>query len=190
MARPMKRGANVALTQEIPTLTGVVLGVRWNAGAEQALSDNLVAATILCDAASQAPSDEYFVFFNQLTSPDLSVSQLRRGAGRRPGADRGRPARRAGRDPPHRRGRCTSTRARAQRRTLGQLRECAVRVLDLRRRRGTGALGEPGAGPAVGDRDLLLGELYRHSSGWKFKVIGQGYDNGISGIAADYGVPL
>ena len=32
MAPPMKRGANVALTQEIPSLTGVVLGVRWNAG--------------------------------------------------------------------------------------------------------------------------------------------------------------
>src|SRR6478736_543612 len=76
MAPPMKRGANVALTQEIPTLTSVVLGIRWNAGAEQALSDNLVAATILCNSESQAPSDEYFVFFNQLTSPDLSVVQL------------------------------------------------------------------------------------------------------------------
>ena len=37
MTPPLRRGANVALTQEIPTLTGVVLGVRWNAGAEQAL---------------------------------------------------------------------------------------------------------------------------------------------------------
>ena len=63
----MKRGANVALTQEIPDLTGVVLGVRWNAGAEQVLTDNLVVATILCDARSQALSDEHFVFFNQLT---------------------------------------------------------------------------------------------------------------------------
>ena len=53
MAPPMKRGANVALTQEIPSLTGVVLGVRWNAGSEQTLSDNLVAATILCNAQSQ-----------------------------------------------------------------------------------------------------------------------------------------
>src|SRR6476661_7299801 len=76
MAPPMKRGANVALTQEIPSLTGVVLGVRWNAGSEQALSDNLVAATILCNSENRAPSDEYFVFFNQLISPDLSVTQL------------------------------------------------------------------------------------------------------------------
>ena len=44
-------------------------------------SDNLVAATILCDRDSRAPSDEYFVFFNQLTSPDLSVSQLTQALG-------------------------------------------------------------------------------------------------------------
>ena len=28
----MKRGANVALTREIPTLTGIVVGVRFAAG--------------------------------------------------------------------------------------------------------------------------------------------------------------
>ena len=38
----MKRGSNVALTREIPSLTGLVLGVRWDAGAETALTDNLV----------------------------------------------------------------------------------------------------------------------------------------------------
>src|SRR6476620_8681528 len=81
MAPPMKRGANVALTQEIPSLTGVVLGVRWNAGAETALAENLVAATILCDSQSRAPSDQYFVFFNQLTSPELSVAQLTQALG-------------------------------------------------------------------------------------------------------------
>jgi len=37
---------------------------------------------------------------------------------------------------------------------------------------------------------ICLGELYRHPTGWKFKVIGQGYDDGVRGIAADYGVPL
>ena len=75
MAPALQRGANVALTQEIPSLTGVVLGVRWNAGAEQALSDNLVAATILCDRNSRAPSERYFVFFNQIASPEESVTR-------------------------------------------------------------------------------------------------------------------
>ena len=77
----MKRGANVALTREIPGLTGVVLGVSWNAGAETALTDNLVFAAILTDKNNRALSDEHFVFFNQLSSPDLSVQQLEEALG-------------------------------------------------------------------------------------------------------------
>ena len=78
----LKRGANVALTREIPNLTGVVLGVRFNPGAEQIVADNLVVATILCDASGKALSDEHFVFFNQLASPDFSVRQLEEVLGR------------------------------------------------------------------------------------------------------------
>ena len=37
---------------------------------------------------------------------------------------------------------------------------------------------------------VVLGEVYRHDGGWKFKVLGQGYSKGIAGVAADYGVPL
>jgi len=77
----MKRGSNVALTREIPTLRTVLLGVRFETGSEKALLDNLVIATILCDSASKALSDEHFVFFNQLSSPDESVSQREAGRG-------------------------------------------------------------------------------------------------------------
>jgi tellurium resistance protein TerD len=37
---------------------------------------------------------------------------------------------------------------------------------------------------------VVLGEVYRHDQDWKFKVLGQGYSKGITGIAADYGIPL
>src|SRR4051794_5965979 len=80
MAAPMQRGSNVALTREIPTLTGVVLGVKLSS-AEPVLTDNLVVATILCDERSQALSDEHFVFFNQLSTPELSVTQLQAAVG-------------------------------------------------------------------------------------------------------------
>ena len=188
MAPPMKRGANVALTQEIPSLTGVVLGVRWNAGSERALSDNLVAATILCDSHSRAPSDEYFVFFNQLSSPDMSVAQLSQALG----DDREQIEVDLGAVPAEIHRIVVSLYINdgpGARRTLGQLRECAIRVLDLSN--GQELVKSENLAPALrSETAICLGELYRHSTGWKFKVIGQGYDNGISGIAADYGVPL
>ncbi|GAA2009588.1 TerD family protein [Nakamurella flavida] len=188
MAVPMKRGANVALTQEIPTLKGVVLGVRWNAGAEHVLADNLVAATILCDRQAQAPSDEYFVFFNQLTSPDLSVAQLSAAVGdddEQIEVDLG--------DVPADIHRIVVVLyvndGPGARRTLGQLRDCRIRVLDLAD--GTELVQSENLAPQLrSETAICLGELYRHPSGWKFKVIGQGYENGVAGIAADYGVPL
>ena len=188
MAPPMKRGANVALTQEIPSLTGVVLGVRWNAGSEQTLSDNLVAATILCNEQSRAPSDEYFVFFNQLNSPDMSVAQLTQALG----DDREQIEVDLGGVPADIHRIVVAlyvNEGPGAKRTLGQLRECAIRVLDLSN--GTELVRSENLAPALrSETAILLGELYRHPSGWKFKVIGQGYDNGISGITTDYGVPL
>jgi stress response protein SCP2/uncharacterized protein involved in tellurium resistance len=33
------------------------------------------------------------------------------------------------------------------------------------------------------EQALVFGELYRHSSGWKFRAVGQGYANGLAGLA-------
>jgi tellurium resistance protein TerD len=184
----LRRGQNVELTREIPSLRTVVLGVRWDAGAEAALDADLVAMTLLCDRRSRVLSDEHAVFFNQLVSPDLSVGQLDapRGDDREqvevdlpdvpPEIDRlvvalyvddGSPVRR----------------------TLGQLRSCTVRVLN-------GAddaelvRSEDLAPALTSETALVLGELYRHPTGWKFRVVGQGYADGLSGVARDYGLAL
>src|SRR3954447_6279474 len=126
----MKRGANVALTREIPGLTGVVLGVRWNAGHESVLADNLVFAAILCGADGHARSDEDFVFFNQLQSSDLSVQQIDSALG---GDSEQIEVQLAG--VPADVSRIVAglyvNDAPLQRRTLGQLRSCVVRVLNL-----------------------------------------------------------
>src|SRR4051812_23381992 len=41
---------------------------------------------------------------------------------------------------------------------------------------------------AASETALVTGELYRHGGGWKFRAIGQGYANGLDGLAADYGI--
>ena len=184
----LKRGANVALTREIPNLTGVVLGVRMNPGAEQLVADNLVVATILCDASGKALSDEHFVFFNQLASPDLSVRQMEEVLGRdteQIEIDLDQvPAQIA---------RIVIVvylnEGTAKRRSLGQLRECVIRVLNLAGN--TELVRSEDLAPDLSrETALALGEMYRHDGGWKFKVIGQGYATGIAGIATDYGVTL
>ncbi len=184
----MKRGSNVALTREVPGLSGVVLGVRWDAGSEGLLSANLVVATILCDSASRAISDEHFVFFNQLSSPELSVRQLVEVLGgdeEQVEIDLDAVPAEVGRivivlyinD------------GTVRRRALGQLKECGVRVLNLADNKEL-VQSENLASVLTNETAISLGEIYRHNGDWKFKVIGQGYSTGIAGIAADYGVAL
>lgn len=184
----MKRGANVALTREIRGLTGVVLGVRLAAGAEQVLIDNLVVATLLCDADSKVLSEDHFVFFNQLQSPDLSVSQLEQALG----DDTEQVEVDLASVPPEVARIAVVAyinEATLAKRTLGQLRECVVRVLNLQGN--TELVRSENLAPALSSETaLVLGELYRNGPDWKFKVIGEGYAQGIAGIARDYGVPL
>lgn len=184
----MKRGANVALTREIPDLSTIVLGVWWGTRAERVLEDNLVVATLLCDDASKALSAEHFVFFNQLTSPEMSVSQLEQalaGDNEQVEVDL--------LDVPPEVARILVVaylnEGTAERRTLGQLPEIGIRVLDAR---GAAELvRSENLAPALSaETALVLGEVYRHQGDWKFRVIGEGYASGITGIAADYGLPL
>jgi tellurium resistance protein TerD len=184
----MKRGANVSLTREVPGLKGLVVGVRWSAGAETALADNLTVASILCGADGHAISEDHFVFFNQLSSPDLSVQQLEQALGgdqEQIEIDLNAVPASVDRivivlyvnDGP------------AQKRTLGQLKSCVVRALNLD---GNAELvrSEELANTLQTETAVALSEVYRHNGEWRFRVLGQGYSKGIAGIAADYGLTL
>lgn len=184
----MKRGANVALTREIPGLTGVVLGATWNAASERVLDDNLVLAAILCGRDGRVRSDRDFVFFNQIASPDMSTQQLEQALGGDneqievdlqtvpPEIERVVVVLYINDGP-------------AQRRTLGQLRSCVVRVLNRSDNKEL-VRSEELATDFATETAVALGEVYRHETGWKFKVLGQGYSKGIAGIASDYGISL
>ncbi len=183
----LSRGANVALTREIPDLTTVVVGVAWDVGHEPVLGSRLVCATLLLDGSSNLPSPEHFVFFNQLVSPDASVGNR---------TPRGTDREQVEVDLPDVPADVDTILfvlyvddGAGVHRTLGQLRSCSVRVLDGRGNRELVASDD--LAPGLRDETaLVLGELYRHSSGWKFRVVGQGYSSGLTGVARDHGLVL
>ncbi|MDT7844569.1 TerD family protein [Streptomyces justiciae] len=57
---------------------------------------------------------------------------------------------------------------------------------------------QDGADPVVfrqpplvdGERAVLLMELYRRGDGWKLRAIGQGYAEGLAGLATDFGIDV
>lgn len=64
----------------------------------------------------------------------------------------------------------------------------------------TPAMGVTGRGGTVlarftpartaGETVLLLAEIYRHGGGWKLRALGQGYADGLAGVARDFGVEV
>ncbi|MET9442884.1 TerD family protein [Streptomyces sp. NPDC006610] len=45
--------------------------------------------------------------------------------------------------------------------------------------------------PETGEETALIcGELYRRGDGWKFRALGEGYANGLQGLATDYGISV
>ena len=188
MAPPLPRGANVALTKENPSLTGVVLGVRWDTGADTVLHDNLVAAVMLCGADHKVLSDRHFVFFNQLVSPDASVARLEELLGD---------------DKEQIEVDLQAVPAEVERivvmvylnegstalRSLGQLRTCSVRILNLADNREL-ARSEDLAPALSTETAVVIGYLYRYKAEWRFRVVGQGYSAGLKGVAQDFGVPM
>ncbi|MEU9169025.1 TerD family protein [Streptomyces sp. NPDC048420] len=37
---------------------------------------------------------------------------------------------------------------------------------------------------------LICGELYRRGEGWKFRALGEGYEDGLQGLATDFGITV
>ncbi|MBF4162668.1 TerD family protein [Nocardioides acrostichi] len=188
MAAVLPRGANAALTREVPGLDRLVIGVRFDAGAERSVLDDTVMMALLCDAGSRVTSGDDAVFFNQLSAGEHSVTEVDDVMG----DDSEQVEIRLSRVP------ASVERvvvvayvnqAIGARRTLAQLKGCTVRAVN-------GADGQE----LVRSENLatgwglitaaVLAEAYRHQGGWKFKVIADGYAGGIIDLAKDFGVPL
>lgn len=190
MSTALARGANIALTEQHPALSRVLVGLGWAPSTGRQPFD-LDASALLVGADGKVPNDAHFVFYNQLTAPEVSVSHsgdntTGSGAGddeevevdlsRVPGyVDKIVFA-------------VSIYQAQSRRQTFAQVKGAYIRVVDLDR---SAELARYDLShDCAGETALVFGELYRHSTGWKFRAVGQGWAEGLEGIARDYGVDL
>jgi tellurium resistance protein TerD len=185
----LTKGGNVSLTKQAPGLTGVVVGLGWDARTTDGQPFDLDASAIVCTADGRALSDQHFVFFNNLTTPDGAVQHSGDNlTGEGAGDDEqvrvnlaGLPADAARVVFP-----VSIYDAGSNGQTFGQVRNAFIRVVnqadnvELARY----DLSED----ASTETAMVFGELYRGTDEWKFRAVGQGYSAGLAGIARDYGV--
>jgi tellurium resistance protein TerD len=185
----LSKGGNVSLTKEAPNLTAVVVGLGWDARTTTGSDFDLDASALLTDEQGKVLSDQHFVFFNNLRSPDGSVEHTGDNlTGEGEGDDEvinvnlaGVPAEVVKIVFP-----VSIYEAESRQQSFGQVRNAYIRVLNAADQRELARydLTED----ASTETAMVFGELYRHGAEWKFRAIGQGYASGLRGIAQDFGV--
>ncbi|GGU99255.1 hypothetical protein GCM10010211_78300 [Streptomyces albospinus] len=189
MGVALTKGGNVSLSKQAPGLTAVKVGLGWQVGAAAGADHDLDASALLCGPSGKVLSDQHFVFFNNLSSPDGSVRHS--GNGPAGGGDSEQIEVRLASVPPEVAKivfPVSIYEAEQRRHNFGQLRSAYIRVLD--QDSGTELARYDLTGEAATETAMVFGELYRHGTDWKFRAIGQGYASGLAGIAQDFGVDV
>ncbi|MBV2154996.1 TerD family protein [Kitasatospora sp. SUK 42] len=184
MSVALTKGGNVSLSRQAPGLRTVRVCLGWTAGAGY----DLDASALLCGASGKVLTDQHFVFFNNLQSPDGSV---RHQGGNGGGEDRERIDVRladVSADVERIVFPVAIYDAAQRRQSFGQVRGAYIRLVDAD---GGGEVARYDVAPEAGSETaMVFGELYRHGADWKFRAVGQGYASGLAGIATDFGVDV
>lgn len=191
MAVSLAKGGNVSLTKEAgPTgLTDVVVGLGWDARTTTGTEFDLDGSAIVVDANGKVIDDKYFVFYGNLASPDGTVQhtgdnltgegdgddeQIKIGLSGLPAqADKVVVA-------------VSIYDAETRQQSFGQVRNAFIRVINANG--GTELARYDLSEDASTETAMIFGEVYRNGAEWKFRAVGQGYSNGLAGIARDFGV--
>ncbi|MFF4948118.1 TerD family protein [Streptomyces chattanoogensis] len=189
MSVALTKGGNVSLSKQAPGLTAVRVGLGWQTAATGGADCDLDASALLCGRSGKVLSDEHFVFFNNLRSPDGSVRHS--GNDLTGGGDLEQIQVDLGAVPaavakivfP-----VSLYEAERRGQNFGQVRSAYIRIVD--QDSGTELARYDLRGDAATETAMVFGELYRHDADWKFRAVGQGYASGLAGIAQDYGVDV
>ncbi|BDH04005.1 TerD family protein [Streptomyces seoulensis] len=178
MTHAMLKGSNVPL--DAATVRAVL---RWTPGQDVPEVD---ASALLLDSERRVRSDEDFVFYNQPRHPSGAVWGLGKKpaaegltdtiqvdlAAVEPGVDR------------------VLLVASADDVPFDRVPALCVLLYDASATDGE-ALARFEVKPETGaETALICGELYRRGDAWKFRALGEGYSNGLEGLATDFGISV
>ena len=189
MGVSLTKGGNVSLTKAAPNLTSIGVGLGWDVRSTAGHGFDLDASALALGETHKVLGDEYFVFFNNLKSPDGSIEhQGDNLTGEGEGDDEAIKVNLVA--VPQEADKVVVAvsiyDAETRQQSFGQVRNAYIRVVDLASdiELARYDLTED----ASVETAMVFGEVYRYNQEWKFRAIGQGYASGLAGIARDFGV--
>ncbi|MDT0612015.1 TerD family protein [Streptomyces lancefieldiae] len=188
MGVTLAKGGNVSLSKAAPNLTQVLVGLGWDARSTTGAPFDLDASALVC-GSGRVLGDEWFVFYNQLKSPDGSIEHTGDNlTGEGDGDDESLLV-----DLSRVPAQCDKIifpvsihMADERGQTFGQVSNAFIRVVN--QADGQELARYDLSEDASTETAMIFGELYRYQGEWKFRAVGQGYASGLRGIALDFGV--
>ncbi len=189
MGISLQKGGNISLTKTEPGLEKVIVGLGWDARMTDGSAFDLDASIFLVTASGKVRSDYDFIFYNNRKSQDGSVEHLgdnTTGAGE--GDDEVIRVDLA--NVPQEITRLVFAvsiyEAEARKQNFGMIATAYMRVLNNATRSEISRfdLSED----ASLETSMIIGEVYRHNTEWKFKAVGQGFRGGFPELIRSFGV--
>ena len=189
MSVSLNKGGNVSLSKEAPGLTAILVGLGWDARTTSGSDFDLDASALMLNASGKIVSDQHFIFFNNLTSPDGSVEHTGDNlTGEGEGDDEAIKVNLASvpADVDKIVFPVSIYDADSRGQSFGQVRNAFIRIVN--QAGGAEIARYDLSEDASTETAMIFGEVYRNASEWKFRAVGQGYSTGLAGIARDFGV--
>lgn len=189
MGLSLEKGAKISLTKEAPGLDNIMVGLGWEVRTTDGSAFDLDASALLIGANGKVRSDADFIFYNQLSASNGSV--VHQGDNRTGEGD--------GDDEKIHVGlsaldadvskvviAVSIHNTPGENHTFGQVRDAFVRLVD--ETNNNEVLRFDLSEDSSTETAMIFAEIYRHGGEWKFNAVGQGYNDGLAGIARDFGV--
>lgn len=191
MAISLEKGGNVSLSQSEPGLKRILVGLGWDARSSDGADFDLDASALLLGKDHKVLSEDCFVFYNNLTSPEGSVEHTGDNiTGEGDGDDEaikinleGVPA-----EVEVVAIAVTIHDADSRRQNFGQVRNAFIRIVNDETDKEI-ARYDLSEDYSV-ETAMLFGEVYRRSGEWKFRAVGQGYSGGLRAICEQFGIEV
>jgi tellurium resistance protein TerD len=191
VAVSLSKGGNVSLSKLSPGLANVTVGLGWDARTTTGADFDLDASCLVVGEGGKVLSDQHFIFYNNLTSPEGTVrhsGDVRDGA--EAGDDEAIQVDLADLSPQSEKIVFAATIYDADSRgqSFGQVSNAYIRVVN--RENDEELARYDLSEDASMETAMVFGEVYRNSGEWKFRAVGQGYASGLAGIIGDFGVTV
>lgn len=190
MAISLQKGQRVSLDKVAPGLTAAFIGLGWDTNVtDTGGSFDLDASVFLLNSNEKLISDEHFIFYNNLTSPDTDKSVKHMGdnlTGEGEGDDEGIIA--DLRKVPENVSKIVITvtihEADKRKQNFGQVRNAFVRLVNVETKEEI--LRYDLEENFSIETALIMAEIYRKDGQWRMNAVGAGYQGGLQALLNRY----